>query len=90
MYRIEYRRPARKALTRMPPKLAARFLAAFEVLAGDPQHDGDKRGGLDVKPLTGRDGYRLRIGRWRALYRVEEDRLVVLVLEIGPRGDVYK
>jgi len=40
--------------------------------------------------MIGRDGYRLRIGRWRALYRVENDRLVILILHIGSRGDVYK
>jgi hypothetical protein len=56
VYRIEYRRPARKALARMQPKLAARFLAAFEVLAGDPRHQDEQHGGLDVKPLMGRDG----------------------------------
>ena len=85
MYRIEYRRPARKALMRMPASLAARFLEAFESLAADP-----RCADLDIKRLSGRDGYRLRIAGWRALYRVECDRLVVLVLDIGTRGDVYK
>jgi mRNA interferase RelE/StbE len=40
--------------------------------------------------MTGREGYRLRIGDWRALYRIENDRLVILVVDIGPRGDIYK
>jgi mRNA interferase RelE/StbE len=85
MYRIEYRRPARKALMRMPTSLAARFLDAFEVVAIDPN-----RSDLDIKRLSSRDGYRLRIGGWRALFRVEDDRLVVLALDIGARGDMYK
>jgi len=85
MYRIEYLRPARKALMRMPANLAVRFLEAFETLAADP-----RRTDLDIKRLSGRDGYRLRIGGWRALYRLQADRLVVLVLDIGTRGDVYK
>ncbi len=85
MYSIEYRRPARKALLKMPKATANHFLTAFEQLASNPQrHD------LDVKPMTGRDGYRLRIGGLRALYRIEEDRLVILVVDIGPRGDLYK
>lgn len=85
MFSIEYRRPARKALTRMPKPLAGRFLCAFERLARDPS-----RSDLDSKPLVGRDGYRLRIGEWRAIYRIEADRLVIMVLDIGPRGDIYK
>ena len=53
--------------------------------AADPE-----RRDLDIKPMMGRDGYRLRIGRWRALYRIENDRMVILVVEIGSRGDLYK
>ncbi|MCB2261850.1 MAG: type II toxin-antitoxin system RelE/ParE family toxin [Candidatus Thiosymbion ectosymbiont of Robbea hypermnestra] len=85
MFNIEYRRPARKMLTRMPKPLASRFLSAFELLALDPS-----RSDLDTRYLVGRDGYRLRIGKWRAIYRIEVDRLVVMVLDIGPRGDIYK
>lgn len=85
MYSIEYRRPARKALQKMPKTTAKKFLSAFEQLADEPQHHE-----LDIKPLTGRDGFRLRIGNWRALYRIENDRLVILVVNIGPWGDIYK
>jgi mRNA interferase RelE/StbE len=49
-----------------------------------------ERRDLDVRPMIGRDGFRLRIGRYRALYRLEQDRMVILVLDVGPRGDVYK
>lgn len=70
---------------KMPRQLAGRFLAAFEQLADDPKSEG-----LDIKPLSGRDGYRLRIGQWRAIYRIEDERLVIEVMRIGPRGDVYK
>jgi len=83
MHKIEYRRPARKALLGMPKALAKRFLAAFEQPAQDPWCDD-----LDVKPMTGREGYRLRIGPWRALYLVENERLVIVVLDIGPRGGI--
>jgi len=85
MFELEYRRPARKALLKLPQAVADQFLAAFEALAADPE-----RRDLDVRPMVGRDGHRLRIGRYRALYRIEQDRMLILVLEIGPRGDVYK
>ena len=42
------------------------------------------------KKLVGRPGYRLRVGDWRVIYELESGRLVVRVLEIGPRGGVYQ
>lgn len=69
----------------MPRAVAGRIVEAFDRLAIDPRGPG-----LDVAPLRGRPGFRLRIGGWRAIYQVEEDRLIILVLDIGPRGDVYK
>ncbi len=68
----------------MPKTTARRFITAFDVLASGQSM------GLDIKKLTGRDGYRLRIGGWRALYRVEKDQLIIEVVKIGPRGDIYK
>lgn len=85
MYEIRYRKQAAKKLTRMPKHEARRFLAAFEQLAQNPE--GAE---LDIKPLAGRAGFRLRIGQWRALYRVEDHRLYIEVIRIGARGDVYK
>jgi len=84
-YRIEYRKSAVKAFRAMPQSLSARFLAAFEQLANDL--DGT---GLDIKRLQGREGYRLRIGGWRAIYRIEADRLLIEVINAGVRGDIYK
>ena len=72
-------------LRRMPRPLATRFLSAFEILA-----TGKSQRKLDIKQLSGREGYRLRIGNWRALYHIEEDQLIIEVVKIGPRGDVYK
>lgn len=85
MYQIFYRRSAQKALLKMPRTLAARFQDAFRRLAEDPT-----RRDLDVKALAGREGYRLRIGEWRALYSIHQGRLLILVLDIGPRGDIYQ
>jgi mRNA interferase RelE/StbE len=85
MYTVLYRKSAAKALLKMPRELALRFKDAFRLVAENP-----KRRDLNVKALEGRSGYRLRIGDWRAIYQVEDERLVILVLDIGSRGDVYK
>lgn len=68
----------------MPKAMAHRFIVAFATLATG------QATGLDIKKLAGRDGYRLRIGGWRALYRMENAQLIIEVLKIGPRGDIYK
>lgn len=85
MYQIVYRRSAQKALLKMPRWIAERFQAAFRQLAEDPRWRD-----LDVAALIGRDGLRLRIGDWRAVFSIDESDLLILVLDIGPRGDIYK
>jgi len=44
----------------------------------------------NVTKLQNRPGYRLRIGDWRIIYDVRDDELVILVLKVGPRGDIYR
>ena len=42
----------------------------------------------DIKSLQGRSGYRLRIGKYRVIYRIDGDNIIID--EIGSRGDIYK
>lgn len=83
MRALAFKKQPQKALRRMPAKRAAAILAQLQKLAADPA-----RRDLDVKALTGRPGYRLRVGEFRAIYVVEEAALTVLW--IGPRGEAYK
>jgi mRNA interferase RelE/StbE len=43
----------------------------------------------NVTKLQGRDGYRLRVGDWRVIYELHDDRLELWVLEVGARGGIY-
>ena len=86
MYRLVYRKQASKALARMPKTAGNRFMVAFEELATDPFDAGH----YDVVKLSGRAGYRLRIGDWRALYCIHEEKLMLEVLRIDTRRDIYK
>lgn len=63
-----------------------RILAALTALGDDPYRED-----ADIKKLTGPSGlYRLRVGNHRIAYRVEDGELVVLVVKIGNRRDVYR
>jgi mRNA interferase RelE/StbE len=78
---IAYRPAARKALRRMPANTALRIVGKIEEYAVDPASQAN-----NVKVLQGRDGIRLRVGDWRVIM---QDREVLDVLEVGPRGGIY-
>lgn len=84
MHSIEFTKQALKALVAMPANTRTLVKAKIEALAANPA------GAQNVKKLVGREGYRLRVGDWRVIYTVDSGRLVVLVLDVGSRGGVYK
>lgn len=85
MYAVVYKKRATKTLAGLPPALRGRILAAIATLAADPDSAD-----LDTKALRGRSGHRLRVGHWRVLYEIDRGHLLILVVEIGSRGDIYK
>lgn len=85
MYQVVYKKRATKMLARMSPVDRRRMLDALGELARDPA-----AAKLDTKRLQARNGFRLRVGDWRVLYELESERLIIQVLQIGPRGDIYK
>ncbi|HYN76698.1 MAG TPA: type II toxin-antitoxin system RelE/ParE family toxin [Lamprocystis sp. (in: g-proteobacteria)] len=84
MYAISFSRAALKSLRRMPTNTAHLIRLKFNELAADPTAM------RNVKKLTDAAGYRLRIGDWRVVYTLEQDRLMVAVIKIEPRGEIYK
>ncbi len=87
-YRIALHRDARKFLDRIQRAHRDRIVAGLRVLEEDPF---TARAGADIKRLHGTRGrndlYRLRIGKFRAVYAAEGDE--VLVTEIWDRGRGY-
>ncbi|GAA4622264.1 type II toxin-antitoxin system RelE family toxin [Cellulomonas oligotrophica] len=81
-YRIELRPAAVKALRKIDPKDARRIQAAIALLAQDPRPPG-------AKALHGRPGLRVRVGDYRIVYSVHDDVLLVVVVTLGHRRDVY-
>lgn len=85
MYKIEYKQQAVKTLLKMPRNTARLVKEKIEHLARSPYAVNN-----NVKRLEGVGGYRLRVGDWRVLYEIVDDRLVIVVVKIKPRGDAYK
>lgn len=83
MYRIEILPRITKAIGRLPQSDYVRVLAAIRALADEPRPPGCIK-------LTNRDRWRIRVGVYRVIYEIEDKRLVVTVLEVGHRRDVYR
>lgn len=83
MYAVQLLPSAAKALSRLDRSVQVRVARRIDRLAADPRADAVKlRGAEDV--------WRARVGDYRVLYRIKDDRLVVLIIRIGHRREVYR
>ena len=85
MYKIIFAKGAQKALLRLPKNMAVLVRQKLEQLAVDTYAPN-----TNAMKLQNRSGYRLRIGDWRVIYEIQNDELVILVLKIAQRGEVYR
>lgn len=81
-YRIELRPAAIRALKQIDHQDRGRIRGAIALLGEDPRPPG-------AKALQGRDGYRVRVGDYRIIYTVQDDVLLVVVVTLGHRRQVY-
>jgi mRNA interferase RelE/StbE len=83
-FRIELKPSAEAALAKIPKKTRERIAVRIDALSGDPHPSGCKK-------LEGEDEtYRIRVGDHRILYQVRDDILLILVVRIAHRKDVYR
>jgi mRNA interferase RelE/StbE len=82
-YELIVRKSVAADLRPIPKKDLERILARIAALATDPRPPGCEK-------LSGRERYRLRQGRYRILDEIEDARLVVTVVKVGHRRDVYR
>ena len=84
MYRVVTTKSFDKAMAKLPVNWQKRIVAKIREVAANPYGPNN-----NLTRLQGRNGYRLRVGGWRVIYELEDDRFVMLVLEVGPRGGIY-
>jgi len=84
MYQVKLARKAVKSLKKISKPHLSKVLEAIEKLELDPKPKGCKK-------LVGQvDLWRIRVGDYRIIYSIESEVKVILITQIGSRGDVYK
>ncbi len=82
-YEVRFRKSVSKDLDPLPKRDVQRIVAAISALARNPRPPQSRK-------LSGSEKYRLRCGVYRVLYEIRDDVLVVCVVIIGHRKDVYR
>ena len=83
VYKVYFREPVEKDLRLIPKKDLKRILRRIEPLAAEPRPPGSEK-------LTGQEKYRLRYGRYRILYSIQDKERTVWIVKAGYRKDVYR
>ena len=82
IYRIELRPAAVRALKKLDPPIRDRVRGAIALLAQDPRPPA-------ARALRGRPGLRIRVGDYRIIYTIEDAVLLIVIVTVGHRRDVY-
>ncbi|HXU29983.1 MAG TPA: type II toxin-antitoxin system RelE/ParE family toxin [Thermoanaerobaculia bacterium] len=82
-YNLEIKRSAAKDLEDLPAKDRGRIVARIHLLAEDPRPHGAEK-------LSGQERYRVRQGDYRILYEIHDQVLLIVVVRIGHRREVYR
>ena len=83
-YRIEWKNSAYKELQKLPRPMIVKVVAAISDLSNDPYPSG-------VKKLIGSErSYRIRVGDYRVIYEIVEDKLIMEIVRVRHRKDVYR
>jgi mRNA interferase RelE/StbE len=82
-YSIRFKSSVKKDLRSIPKQDVLRILTALKSLTEDPRPSNSK-------PLTGRDAWRLRVGKYRAIYTINDKEIVIEIIKIAHRKNVYR
>lgn len=82
-YKVYFKESVQKDFSTIPKKDVQKILRRIETLAKDPRPPGHEK-------LTGQERYRIRQGRYRIVYSVQDRELTVWVVKVGHRKDVYR
>jgi mRNA interferase RelE/StbE len=72
-----------RVVARLPKEIRSRITQRLVSLASNPRPPGCVK-------LTGQDAYRIRVGDYRIIYTIQDERLIVVVIDVGHRREVYR
>ena len=82
-YKVEFSKRVRKDFREIPEHDANRILSKIKALAEEPLP-------ADSKKLKGEELFRIRVGNYRVIYSIEDEKMLVFVVKLGHRKDIYK
>ena len=82
-YKIEIKKSAIKELNSIPQKDIQKIITKIHFLSSNPKPQGCTK-------LTNREDYRIRVGNYRIIYSINEDILIITVIKIGHRKEIYR
>ncbi|MEK6937244.1 MAG: type II toxin-antitoxin system RelE/ParE family toxin [Nanoarchaeota archaeon] len=83
MYELIYSSKALKSLEKLEKSVQERILSALERLRIRPES-------YDIKKLVGVNGYRFRAGDYRIIFDLDKEKLIIFVIKIGHRKNIYE
>jgi mRNA interferase RelE/StbE len=83
IFEVLIERWAQRALAKIVQPYQDRIISAIRSLGNDPRPSGTKK-------LSGRDAWRIRVGSYRVVYEIHDTKLVVLIVDVGDRKDIYR
>jgi mRNA interferase RelE/StbE len=82
-YSIHFKESVEKDFRPIPKADARRIIHRIDLLATEPRPQGCEK-------LTGQERYRIRQGRYRIVYSIQDKELTVWIVQVGPRKDIYR
>jgi len=82
-YKLQIKKSAEKELRKIPKKELIKIINKIQNLSEDPHPVGSIK-------LSNQEKYRLRIGNYRVLYKVEDNILTIFIIKVGHRKDIYR
>ena len=82
-YKVNFVKSVKKDFKKIPKLEVAKILDAIDELAKNPRSPKSKK-------LKGEKLYRLRVGNYRVIYDIQDEKLLVFIVKLGHRSDIYK
>ena len=83
-YSIEFKKSAQKEIANLPKRMQRRVVSAIKALADEPRPKTVR------KLVGGEDYYRLRVGEYRVVYQIIDQVLLICIIRVRHRKDVYR